>query len=84
MYDVYLERSAERDLKKLSARDFHRIIPRIKALTEDPRPVGCRKIITSESDWRIRAGNYRVIYEIDEKAKEVRVLRVRRRPVAYR
>ena len=84
MYDVYLERSAERDLKKLSARDFHRIIPRIKALTEDPRPVGCRKIITSESDWRIRVGNYRVIYEIDEKAKEVRVLRVRRRPVAYR
>lgn len=84
MYEVYLERGAERDLKKLSAEDYQHVIPYIKALAENPRPPGCRKIVSSKRDWRIRVGNYRVIYEIDEKAKIVRVIRVKRRPRAYR
>ena len=84
MHEVYLERAAERDLRKLSPQDFHRIIPRIKALAENPRPPGCRKITGSESDWRIRIGNHRVIYEIDDQTKAVRVMRIRPRPKAYR
>ncbi len=84
MYEVYLERGAERDLKKLSEEDYQHIIPHIKTLAENPRPPGCRKIVSSKRDWRIRIGNYRVIYEIDEKAKIVRVIRVKRRPEAYR
>ena len=66
MYEIYLERTAERDLKKLSAEAFQRIIPRIHALAETPRPAGCRKLAGSDSDWRIRIGDYRVIYEIDD------------------
>ena len=58
MYEVYLERSAERDLKRLPAEDFHHIIPHIKALSNNPRPSGCRKITDSEKDWRIRIGIY--------------------------
>lgn len=58
MHEVYVERTAERDLKKLSAQDFHRVIPRIKALAENPRPAGCRKLVSSENDWRIRIGDY--------------------------
>ncbi len=84
MYEVLLERAAERDLKRLSAENFHRIVPHIKALTEDPRPVGCRKLTGTKSDWRIRIGDYRLIYEINEKAKAVRVMRVRHRREAYR
>lgn len=84
MYEVYLERAAERDLRRLSAEDFHRIIPHIKALAENPRPPGCHKITGSKSDWRIRVGDNRVIYEIDEKAKAVRVMRVRHRREVYR
>ena len=84
MYELYLEGSAERDLKRLSTEDFHRIIPQIKALSEEPRPAGCRKLVGAKSDWRIRIGNYRVIYEIDEKAKSVRIFRVRHRREAYR
>lgn len=67
MYEVYLERAAERDLKKLSAEDFQRIVSCIKALGSNPRPAGCRKIAGSKSDWRIRIGDHRVIYEIDER-----------------
>ena len=84
MYEVYLERRAERDLKKLSAADFNRIVTRIKALADDPRPEGCRKITGSSSDWRIRIGEYRVIYEIDEKSRIVSVIRIRHRREVYR
>ena len=84
MYEVLLERRAERDLKKLPGKVFHRIIPRLKALSDNPKPSGCRKITGSKSDWRIRIGDYRVIYEIDERAKTVKVMRVRHRKDAYR
>ncbi len=84
MYEVFLERRAERELKRLPAKEFHRIIREIKGLAENPRPAGCRKLAGSERDWRIRVGDYRVIYELDEKAKAVRVMRVRHRGEAYR
>ena len=84
MYEVYLEGAAERDLRKLPAETFHRIIPRIQALADNPRPPGCRKLSGSESDWRIRIGDYRVIYEIDDAEQTVRVFRVRHRREAYR
>lgn len=84
MYEVYLEHAAERDIRKLPAEVFYRIIAHIKNLGENPRPFGCRKITGSKRDWRIRVGDYRVIYEIDEKAKVVRVMRVRYRKEAYR
>ena len=84
MYEVYLERAAERDLRKLPAEAFRRIIPRIQALAETPRPPGRRKLSGSDSDWRIRIGDYRVVYEIDDTEKVVRIFRVRHRRDAYR
>ncbi len=84
MYEVYLERSAERDLKKLPSEAFHRIIPNLKALADNPKPPGCRKIMGSKNDWRIRIGAYRIIYEVDEQAKAVKVMRIRHRREAYR
>jgi mRNA interferase RelE/StbE len=84
VYEVYLERAAERDLRRLSAESFHRIIPRISSLAENTRPPGCRKLAGSENDWRIRIGDYRVVYEIDDVEEAVRVFRVRHRREAYR
>ena len=84
MYDIYIEKAAERDLKKLSAADFERIIPHLKSLAEDARPPGSRKISGTEHDWRIRVGTYRVIYELNEKEKIVSILRVRHRREVYR
>jgi len=84
VYEVFLERRAEQDLKKLSTEIFHRIIPHLKALSENPKPPGCRKITGSKSDWRIRVGDYRVIYEVDEQEKAVKVMRIRHRRDAYR
>ena len=84
MYEVFLERRAERDLKKLSTEMFNRIIPHLKALSENPKPSGCRKITGSKSDWRIRIGDCRIIYEIDARKKAVKVMRIRHRKEAYK
>jgi len=84
VHEVYLERAAERQLKRLPAEDFQKVISHIEGLAENPRPTGCRKITGAERDWRIRVGDYRIIYEIDDKARAVRVMRVRRRREAYR
>jgi mRNA interferase RelE/StbE len=84
VYEVSLERKAERDLKKLPAEVFNRIIPQLKALAKKPKPSGCRKITGSQNDWRIRIGDYRVIYEIDEEEKVVKVMRIRHRKDVYR
>lgn len=56
----------------------------IRALAINPRPPGCRKLVGSKSDWRIRVGDYRVIYEIADAIRVVRVNRVRHRREVYR
>lgn len=84
MYEIVIERTAERDLGQLSAEAFSAIISRIRALAGDPRPPGCRKIVGSKSDWRIRVGDYRVIYEIDDDHRIIRIMRIRHRREAYR
>ena len=84
MYDVLIERTAERDLKSLPTAIFDRILPRIKALADNPRPTGCHKLAGSKTDWRIRIGDYRVVYEIDDARKQVKIFRVRHRREVYR
>ena len=84
MYEVLLSSHAERDLKRLSAELFGRVVAKMKALSQDPLPPGCKKLVGSKHDYRIRVGDYRVIYELDAGAKEVRVTRVRHRREAYR
>ena len=84
MYEVYLERRVEKFLRRLSAKDFYQVVYRIKNLAKNPRPPGCRKILGSKNDWRLRSGNYRIIYEIDDKKRVVRVMLIRHRREVYR
>jgi mRNA interferase RelE/StbE len=84
VYEVLIERTAERDLKSLPTTLFGRIVPRIKALAENPRPYGCHKLAGSKNDWRIRIGDYRVVYEIDNARKRVRIFRIKHRREVYR
>lgn len=84
VYQVLLERLAERDLRRL-ADDMHdRVIEAIQSLADDPRPPGCRKLAGTKDDWRIRVGDYRVVYEIADVVRIVRVHRVRHRRDVYR
>ena len=84
MYRVLLERAAERDLRRLAPDMHDRIIAAIERLAHNPRPPGCRKLAGTEDDWRIRVADYRVVYEIADRLREVRVHRVRHRREVYR
>ncbi len=84
MYDVLLERSAERALKRVSPPDVFRILVALKELAPNPSPSGCKKLVGGERDWCVRVGDYRVLYEIDDAEKAVRVLNVKHRRAAYR
>jgi mRNA interferase RelE/StbE len=84
MYRVLLERAAEKDLSRLSSEVHDRVIAAIQGLATEPRPPGCRKLTGSKSDWRIRAGDFRVVYEIADEVRIVRVNRVRHRGEVYR
>lgn len=84
MYQVLLERTAERDLKRLPAEVHDRVIDTIKGLATNPRPPGCRKLVGGKNDWRVRVGDYRVLYEIADTIRIVRVNRVRHRREVYR
>lgn len=84
MHRILLERAAEKDLARVSSDIHDRVIVAIKALAANPRPSGCRKLAGSKLDWRIRVGDYRVIYEIADEIRIVRVNRVRHRREVYR
>jgi mRNA interferase RelE/StbE len=84
MHEVYLEKSAQRDLKSLPKDIFSKVILHIKALSNTPRPLGCRKLTGSENDFRIRIGDYRVIYEVDDHQRTVKIYRIRHRREVYR
>jgi len=83
-YSVVFARSALRELELLEARIARRILVRIEALAQDPRPHGCVKLQGAADLWRIRVGDYRVIYSLDDDARLVDVRIVRHRGNAYR
>lgn len=84
MYRVLLERAAEKDLARLSIAIHDRVVAVIQGLAANPRPSGCRKLAGGNNDWRVRVGDYRVIYEIADVIRIVRVNRVRHRREVYR
>ena len=82
-YRVALTSSAEKELKKLSAEWIARIVPRLENLASNPRPSGCKKLKGGDREWRIRVGDYRVVYTIDDAKLLVEVTRIRHRSEAY-
>lgn len=84
MYHLRLKRTAEADLRRLPAPLFDRINERILELRENPRPPGVRKLQGAVEGWRIRVGDYRVIYQIDDVEQKVTIVRVRHRRDVYK
>jgi len=82
-YTVLIERYAQKQLMKLSKEEIPAIKQAIASLANNPRPIGCKKL-KGEPAWRIRVGNYRVIYEIDDGNVIVIVITVGHRKNVYR
>jgi mRNA interferase RelE/StbE len=83
MYSVELKPSARKELDKLSEKLIERIFPKLEALREEPRPRGCKKLKGGQQEWRIRVGDYRVVYTVDDATRRVSVTRIRHRGEVY-
>lgn len=83
MYKIEVRRRAQRALDKLPKSDFQAVIEAIKDLAQTPRPRGIEKV-KSTGLWRIRQGDYRIIYAIDDNERLVTVVRVGHRREIYR
>jgi mRNA interferase RelE/StbE len=82
-YRVLILRRAQRELAQLPNEAYERIRDAIRALADDPRPANGLKL-TGRTGWRIRVGDYRVIYEIDDSQHVVTILHVGHRRDIYR
>ncbi len=82
-FALFILLRAQKELEQISTRDYESVRAAIIALGQNPRPVGSIKLKGREG-WRIRQGDYRVIYEIDDGQRTVTILHVRHRREAYR
>jgi len=83
-YSITFARSARKELEKLQLTVALRILARIEALTKVSRPSGAVKLQGSKNLWRIRIGDYRAIYSVDDSTRVIDVSAVRHRRDAYR
>ncbi|MGH9327223.1 MAG: type II toxin-antitoxin system RelE family toxin [Terriglobia bacterium] len=82
-YRVDIKPSAVKELDSMPKKDRPRLILRIRGLGDNPRPDGCLKL-SSRDDYRLRQGDYRVVYSVDEHEKNVRILKIAHRKDIYR
>lgn len=65
-YTVVVSQTAEKELHRLPTRTVEKIVGVLKSLEENPRPVGCKKLKGYKSLWRVRVGDYRIVYAVDD------------------
>jgi mRNA interferase RelE/StbE len=82
-YKVLITRSATKELEAVPLKDRRRIVARIQGLADDPRPPGCEKL-SGEEKFRLRQGDYRILYEIIDDDLVVTVVRIGNRRDVYR
>ena len=82
-YSIVFARTARRELEVLDSSTISRILPKIESLAVLPRPYGSRKLTGEKHLWRIRIGDYRVIYSILDKERRIDITAVRHRREAY-
>ena len=82
-YRIVIKKSAAKEIEKIQKKDRIRIIEKIRSLATDPQPQGCKKLSAQEK-FRIRQGNYRILYQIIEDELIISVVRVGHRRDVYK
>jgi mRNA interferase RelE/StbE len=82
-YNVGIKRSAAKELEELPVKDRRRIVGRIRALANDPRPHGCEKL-SGEEKYRVRQGKLRILYQVNDHQSAVTVVKIGLRRDVYR
>jgi len=83
-YEITWRKSTKKDLRKIRPDEVAGIIKAVEALAENPLPDGCTKLVSSQHIYRIRVGDYRVIYEVIGRVLIIEVIRVAHRKDVYR
>ncbi|HJN49370.1 MAG: type II toxin-antitoxin system RelE/ParE family toxin [Pseudomonadales bacterium] len=83
-YEIEVSATAEKQLRRLNQADQIRILTRVTGLSDEPRPVGSRKLRGYEDIYRIRIGDYRVLYSVEDDRLIIIVLKVGHRRGVYR
>jgi mRNA interferase RelE/StbE len=83
-YKIEISSTAEKSLKKIAKKDLAKIIEAIQILSINPFPEGCRKLAGEEGTYRIRQGDYRIIYEVEGKKLLILILKIGHRKDIYR
>ena len=83
-YNVILAKSAQKELESLNQLVLKKVFMKMESLAMNPRPTGCVKLQGNSDLWRIRVGEYRIIYSINDKHHCVDINRVRHRKDAYK
>ena len=83
-YQVNWRRSTKKDLRRISQVDVVRILNVVETLSDEPRPVGCKKMSGSECAYRLRVGDYRIIYEVYDDTIIIEVIKVGHRRDVYK
>ena len=74
-YSLEIKRSAAKELAQLPPKDRGRVVARIQALADDPRPVGAEKL-SGQERYRVRQGDYRILYEIEDQIPRIMVVKI--------
>jgi mRNA interferase RelE/StbE len=82
-YAIEAKPSARKELEALPDNVLSRVVRRVESLAADPRPAGCKKLKGYKDHWRIRVGDWRVIYIIDDAGRLVSVTRIAHRSEVY-
>lgn len=83
-YHIIILPTAEKELRKLPLQVFLKIDEAILSLKDNPRPSGCKKLQGFVNTYRIRTGNYRILYRIEDKELIIEVIRIADRKDAYK
>ncbi len=82
-YTIFITSAARKDIRKISQPIRSRIDNRIVELADNPRPAGVKKLVQQDELYRVRVGDYRIIYQINDAVRKVFIARVRHRREAY-
>ncbi|HMC59102.1 MAG TPA: type II toxin-antitoxin system RelE/ParE family toxin [Candidatus Solibacter sp.] len=82
-YLVTFAAAAKKELQDLPADVIERLLPKIRELSGSPRPAGCKKLHGYKNRWRVRVGNYRIVYAIDDEKRTVDITRIAHRKEVY-
>ena len=83
-YKLLVKKSAEKELRDIPKQFLSKIVDKIRTLASDPRSHGCEALAGSEKHYRVRQNDYRIVYTVDDSAKEITIVKIGHRGDVYR